>query len=561
MSKAPLKTSRRARPFDAEVLRYANTDDQRRVYSVYGEAGSINETARRLGKDVGQVSKQIRTVEYLAESEGWIAGGSSKKPLIDEKVVNKNVKKINNSLKKVVSTYIITWAQNATDVHKGFWGALKKYAEFNHAVIIVIPGRYRNPTSIWTQNNDTDEWWTSEVTPHIMNARQDLNENFVVMGDIKIQPTATKPLSGLDAITGRKSGVFGHPKVQLKSVATPQQDLPKLQTTTGSVTVDNYTDSKSGKKGEFHHSLGATVVEIEGDKFFARQLNATDSGSFIDLEYEYTEKAVTKAGRPLGLVLGDIHTEFMDPLCEEAIFHGKSSICNVLDPEKIILHDLYDGYSGSHHHKGEIFTNYAKHLSGRDSVNNEVDRTFEKIKTWLREGTEFYVVDSNHNDHLLVWLKKCDPKLDPVNALFYHRLSAMVYEKVEMLDSGAYTPNPLQLLAENRGLECLKFLNKGDTLMIAGISCEHHGHKGTNGARGSILSFTSIGVKTVTGHGHAPGIEGGAYRTGTNSYLDLEYVGGLSSWLHTDCLINANGKRTLIHKLGSEWRASRRARL
>ena len=39
--------------------------------------------------------------------------------------------------------------------------------------------------------------------------------------------------------------------------------LPKMMMTTGSCTVKNYTDSKAGKKGEFHHTLGFVIIEIK----------------------------------------------------------------------------------------------------------------------------------------------------------------------------------------------------------------------------------------------------------------------------------------------------------
>jgi len=44
--------------------------------------------------------------------------------------------------------YLITGAQNATPVHKGFWSALCVAAKALDAEIIVIPLRYRNPTSL-----------------------------------------------------------------------------------------------------------------------------------------------------------------------------------------------------------------------------------------------------------------------------------------------------------------------------------------------------------------------------------------------------------------------------
>ena len=42
---------------------------------------------------------------------------------------------------------------------------------------------------------------------------------------------------------------------------------------------------------------------------------------------------------------------------------------------------------------------------------------------------------------------------------------------------------------------------------------------------------------------------------GTNSLLRLDYNSGPSSWLHTDCIVYANGKRSLINFIEGKWHA------
>ena len=504
----------------------------------------------------------MRYGEHLAADEFVQPSQSNEKPSIepDPEVVKKNAQHINKKLKKRVSSYVITWAQNVTPVHQGFLSSLKNYCNHTGAVLTVIPGRYRNPTSVFSNTQEESEYWAPEVAPYLMNHRIKLNDNVIVMGDIKIQPTASQPLTGLNTITGGLSGIFGHPKLELVSVATPQNVLSKILTTTGAITVEDYTDSKAGKKGEFHHSLGACLVEIEGDEFHIRQLSATEEGSFIDLEYEYTPEGVKLAGRPLALVMGDVHTDVMCDMCERVTFFDDNGIVPTLEPEAIVLHDWYDGYSGSHHHKGKVFINYAKHHSGRNNVGEEIKRTFQRTRRWLEScNSDFYILGSNHNEHLGIWLEKGEPKNDPENALFYHSLMAAMLEKVTMGATMAEVPDPLKILVDKeQGLERLVFLDRSDSLMIGDIDCSHHGDKGANGSRGALRQFDAVGVKTISGHSHSPGIFGGAYRVGTNSPLHLEYNTGLSSWLNTDCLISANGKRTLITKINGKWRANRR---
>jgi hypothetical protein len=82
-----------------------------------------------------------------------------------------------------------------------------------------------------------------------------------------------------------------------------------------------------------------------------------------------------------------------------------------------------------------------------------------------------------------------------------------------------------------------------------------HGHLGPNGARGSIRAFGKIGVRSIVGHGHGPGIKDGVMQVGTSSYLRLGYNKGPSSWLHAHGALYQNGKRSLLIIINGRWRA------
>jgi hypothetical protein len=195
-----------------------------------------------------------------------------------------------------VRRLLITSAQNATPVHKPFMKALETAANHLNAEIVVIPLRYKNPTSKWSSSQENAEVWDDAVTPYLCSERKALNKNLTLLGDIKVQPTATQPLTGFDAITHGESGILGHTKLQLRSIPTPQAKMPKLLTTTGACTVRNYTDSKAGKLGEFHHTLGACLVELDGAKFHMRQINGDkDTGTFQDLNSTYSPEWIENA--------------------------------------------------------------------------------------------------------------------------------------------------------------------------------------------------------------------------------------------------------------------------
>jgi hypothetical protein len=160
--------------------------------------------------------------------------------------------------------YIVTSAQNGTPVHREFWGALLQLKKHRKAELVVIPNRYKNPTSKWTESQANEEVWVEEVQPYLYNQRLDLNPNLVLLGNAPVQSTAKNPLEGFESITGSSSGIIGHPQIQLKCVPTPSNRMAKIMTTTGSCTIQNYSSSKAGVLGAFHHSLAAVIVEIVG---------------------------------------------------------------------------------------------------------------------------------------------------------------------------------------------------------------------------------------------------------------------------------------------------------
>ena len=451
--------------------------------------------------------------------------------------------------------YVITGAQNATPVHRKFFDSLLTYCEHNGAELVVVPLRYKNPTSKWTHSQRNSERWEVEEK-YLYRTRGTLNKNLTLLGDIKTQPTAAKPLTGFESIAGGSSGILAHPKVQCKTIATPHHHLPAILTTTGVCTQANYTDSKAGKKGEFHHTLGAIVVEIEDDEiFFLRQINALKNGTFIDLWLKYTPKGVEQAPPAGGLVMGDTHVEFIDPQVEAATFGSKNSIVKSLSPQHLVWHDLLDGYSRNPHHRQNPFIEMAKRSKDLQYVKQETERAIEFIRNRTGENQRSVVVPSNHNDFMTRWIMDTDWKRDPDNAEFYLETALAMCKSVRMAEHGAQYVDPFVYWAKKE-LESDTFLfpERNQSYTIRGIEVNLHGDQGPNGARGTIEGFRRIGAKSVVGHSHTPGIEEGCYQVGTSTHLRLEYNSGPSSWMNTHCIIYDNGKRSLVHIMDGRWR-------
>ncbi len=124
----------------------------------------------------------------------------------------------------------------------------------------------------------------------------------------------------------------------------------------------------------------------------------------------------------------------------------------------------------------------------------------------------------------------------------------------KMTAAGVSYPDPFTLLIQRRNNERVVALCRDDSYRIAGIEVGMHGDIGPNGARGSRKNLRRVGVKSVIGHSHAPGIDEGCYQVGTSTLLRLEYNHGPSGWLNADCLILENGKRQIIIYIDGKYR-------
>ena len=459
---------------------------------------------------------------------------------------------------KGVQRYLITSAQNATPVNKKFLAALLTYCKVRKAQLIVIPYRYKNPTAWWSKKAENDDWWAPELVPYLLDRRIVLNQNLMLLADIKVQPTSKTPLEGFETISGERSAIIGHPAIQLKTIPTPQAKMAKILTTTGAVTRQNYIPSKAGARGAFHHTFGAAAVEIVGKIFHLRQINAVRDGSFIDLNTEYLPSGKTRIVELDALIMGDSHVEFVDKLVAKATFEGSDSIIGFLKPKVVVWHDTYDFFSKSHHHRNEPFTNLVKFQSGMSNVENSLNEVYAFIDRVTRPGIQNIFVASNHPEALARWVKEADPRQDPENLLFWAKTFLAMGEGARRVSTGAVTIDPFSYwaLKKLKTASQARFLSRGESYVRRGIELGYHFDRGPGGSKGSRVSYSRIGVKTIGGHSHSPGITAGAYQVGTSSLLDLEYNrGSPSSWLQTHCLIFRNGKRSLINIIDGEWKA------
>lgn len=458
--------------------------------------------------------------------------------------------------------YIVTSAQNATPVFKNFLTTLLLYCEENDAELIIIPYRYRNPTSVWSIASKETDWWENSISDYIVDNEYRVAKHLKIMGHIKMQPTATNPLSGFNTVVDMESAIFGHPRIELSSIASPVDGFPRILTTTGAITLSNYTDSKAGHKGLYHHTYGATVVDVDNDgDFHIRQVKAdSKSGSFYDLDKLYTINGVKYDQQASALVAGDIHAEVADLDIVDTIYRNSDSISAHLKPKNYIIHDLLDFNCRSHHNIRDELGRYRKHIKAEDNNVEEALQIAADFLEYIHEDdTKMFVVKSNHDEHLDRWLAEADPKLDSENAKFYHYLKYHQYKSIfndEEFDTFEFwCKNPDELVGlSDEVLEDVIFLRRDDSLQINNVELSLHGDQGPNGSRGTLRSLSRIGQKLIIGHSHTPGIINGSYQVGTTTPMNLEYTRGPSSWMNTVAILYPDGNITLINIVNGKWK-------
>jgi hypothetical protein len=465
-----------------------------------------------------------------------------------------------------VKSYIISWAQNATPVHEEFFGAMKVYSEVTGAEILIIPGRYKNPTSQWTKKQAEGEWWDREVEPYLLGKRvavrdkegkvlktdkgatvyrmkpgvKRLCRNLTVHGDISVQPTATRPLSGFEVYTGEASAIFGHPKRALEVVPTGTR-MPKVMWTTTACTEPNYTDSKSGKKGEAHHVLGALVVEVtDRGTFFARHVTwDRKSGSFTDLDTRYDWEGHQQAPRALSLTLGDWHSGRVEP----GVLEATKRLFAMVRPLHVVMHDVLD-FSARNHHDRKVRSIYSTRF---ESVEHEVKGAAEDliaVSGWGEGDHETVVTRSNHDEHLERWLEEHSDREDPHNAPYFHFLWNRAFQHRK---KHGHFPDLFALEARRFGArKRIRFLRRNESFRLAGVEHGFHGDKGNGGSRGNTRGYARMGTKVSKGHDHTPTIMDGVFSAGVTAGLDHGYNLLPSTWLNAHIVLQADGKRQLI---------------
>ncbi|SRR6266568_2500258 len=530
--------------------------------------GNIRATAAELGVSRSTVRRRLTP---LGKMEKPLAGGTvGGTPTVVRALPKKGQ----------IKRYILTSAQNNTYVHDGVLANLEALAKHYSAEIIV--GSYT-----YNQNNygklsvkrgkDKDAqkqlWYDSKIENYIKDNRIQLADGLVWCGEYNALPTNVNPLAGLEAYTGRKSSIFPHAKLAMRSIPTMQGEGVKLNYTTGTVTQRNYIQKREGVIAEFHHIYGALLVEVNSDgNWWVRQLNQDEgTGTLQDLNVLVKAgEVVSTVERVEAITHGDLHGTFADP----DVVKTSLNMVDDLQPKYQFLHDVMEGAAVNPHQRKYQTAHEKFHtwLRGYHKLDNELIDTAKLLEAYDRPFAQTVIVDANHDDVWLKrWLREYDYRKDPPNTEVFLKLQTYLYNQIRngVTDeqSRARKANPKMVrdigvleyaFREVAGYKApAKFLLADESFKTCDGKIENgmHGHFGPNGRFGTPENLSKMARKANTAHTHSTGIWNGLYVAGTSSKLRWDYAKGPSAWSHSHVVTYPNGKRSIITIYAGKWRA------
>jgi hypothetical protein len=427
-----------------------------------------------------------------------------------------------------------------------------------------------------------------ELTEYLCFGQMKIGDNFMFCGEMNTLPTASAPISDLVTYSRGRWAVFPHAKRQLKSVPSTDPAIQAHQVmTTGAVTRPKVIPRKAGVKSIFHQVIGATVVQFddEGD-VFCRQITANEDGSFYDLDTHVANGDVTTGNRVRAMTLADLHVRKMDQGNCMAVFGwdmrgGKSkyqnSMMDVLNPENVIGHDIFDNEARNHHHVHDNAYSYEMAIRHRDGVEDEVDQCGQFLMSTVINGNPlqgtvtigdrtFIVAEGNHDIALEKYVREGRYRNDGKNVRFGLQLEDAYLDYVERRSHAIDNDQPVPRFSLLEHAIRMKYPELGDKVvwchdgyshLIDGIEVGNHGFRGANGAKGTVAGFARVGRKMSIGDKHSPEIHDGVYVAGVMN-LRHGYNKGASGWAVTMIIQYADGKRSLITLQKGKWRPGKR---
>jgi hypothetical protein len=442
-------------------------------------------------------------------------------------------------LEEMIKRYIVTAGEVGASPNNKQLDAYETYASENGAEIIVIPilGQY------------PQEELNERLQRYRVANELELSKHLSIR-DFGIKAQNINPLTGLRRFGSTdKSMIVGSTKQHLEHVANSNKNEPKAVMSTGACTLPNYKDyMRIGRIAMEDHVQGALAIDVDTDtgEFFQRQIRNISDGSFIDMGVKYTPDGKARPVRADTMVLGDLHTAQIDKVAYEAACEQ----INTLKPSYVMLHDIFDGTSISHHEQHRPLLRGRKAQLGQTDLYAELYNLGELLHELTSQGsrdTQYLVVKSNHDEVIDRYLEECRFTGDERNLQLAVRLANAYMDGKDPLKEGI-------MLTYGHLPKNLKFLQRDDEFNRHGWQLANHGDKGPSGSRGSMISYDYSLGKAIVGHNHSASVRKDIYRVGTLERTDVDYVKGTTgNWTHTNAVLYPNGKAQLITSIKGRW--------
>lgn len=455
-------------------------------------------------------------------------------------------KALDRTLNKNTKVLLVTTAQNKTAINKDFLNNLIAYKDYitnelnKECEIVIIPSKYRNPTNnIEDEKNKASDWWETELDEYLFYGKVNIG-NTLISCDSHISPTAKNPTEGYEILAENGHVVLGHSKNHFRTLPRFRGDSLKTICTTGYITTKNYSSSKAGETGALLHSYGFVAVELKEKDicYIPRNVKVKSDGSFVDITNSVSNNKVEKITSSLGFVWGDIHAQEIN----RDFLKITKKLVTVLNPQKSVLHDIFDGGSVNPHESKDMFLKRLKITQGKHLLENEVKECLDLVDEIKGCCGDVWISESNHDNFLTRHVDNENWKRDLHNSPAYLKY-AYIQQTVDLRDYG----NILGYLIWERFGDSVKYMKMGDSMRIADYLCSAHGDFSSNGSKGATKSFSRLNLKIIHAHSHSPMLHNNVSCVGTTCNIHQWYNRkGLSSWAYAHSVVHNNGKNQLL---------------
>lgn len=445
----------------------------------------------------------------------------------------KNEKVSKRPFKRILITTVVPNAKPNIEAHN----TLENIAKHFDAEI-----RYLKTAPLHKDKDNLDTFFDEK---RVITTDLTLNQTLFIRASLKIKPHIL--LDPKKVVSGKKTSAnIIHSCTQQYIQSLPRLGyFKRLAYGTGAITLPMYKDQDTGVvQGALSHFYGAMLVEYNSNDHFVHNIQFHDdfTSSFWGIHFKTDGTKRKLKPHEIMAINGDTHVGEGDESERKIINNCLLDIQKTITAETLVLHDLFDGKSVSHHDEDKKITMAKKIRDGKHLLDAEL----RGVKNYLLEQDKYYkkqlVLDANHNDFLSRWnerlgftkdlhnfeigLDSSKAQMNEINPLQYLIAHHDAYEQFSKEFFKAIKGNKEVSITikTNPFVKNIEFLEKGAQRSFGNIHFGSHGEDGANGSKGNPHGAEFYLGFNVSGHTHSPFIKNRCMNVGTTSVLNPDYA-------------------------------------